>query len=95
MAKRRTFTAEFKARVVLEMLVEGKSLAQASREYGIKDTVLSCRKEEFIVQSPGVFVKAKMRARSVSLSWTVLVANFFDDYIEIWAGDNTIATYEL
>lgn len=41
MAKRRTFTAEFKAHVVLKMLTEQKSAAQTSREYEIKDSVLS------------------------------------------------------
>ena len=41
MAKRRTFTAEFKAQVVLEMLTKQKSAAQTSREYRIKDSVLS------------------------------------------------------
>jgi transposase-like protein len=55
MAKRRTFTPEFKAKVVLEMLVEGKSMAQASREYGIKDTVLSRWKQQFIERAPQVF----------------------------------------
>ena len=59
MAKRRTFTPEFKARVVLEMLVEGKRLAQASREYGIKDTVLSRWKQEFIERSPSVFERGQ------------------------------------
>lgn len=55
MARRRVFTPEFKAKVVLEMLVEGKSLAQASREYGIKDTVLSRWKQQFIEHAPQVF----------------------------------------
>jgi transposase-like protein len=55
MARRRTFTAEFKAQVVLEMLTEQKSAAQASREYGIKDSVLSRWKQEFIERSPGLF----------------------------------------
>jgi len=55
MTKRRTFTAEFKARVVLEMLAEQKSAAQASREYGIKDSVLSRWKQEFIERSPMLF----------------------------------------
>ena len=55
MAKRRTFSPEFKARVVLETLVEGKSMAQASREYGIKDSVLSRWKQEFIERSARVF----------------------------------------
>jgi transposase-like protein len=55
MVKRRRFTAEFKARVVLEMLTEQKSAAQASREYGIKDSVLSRWKQEFIERSPQLF----------------------------------------
>ena len=59
MAKRRTFTPEFKAGVVLEMLIEGKSQAQASREYGIKDTVLSRWKQEFIERSPSVFERGQ------------------------------------
>ena len=55
MVKRRKFTPEFKARVMLEMFLDGKSLAQASREYGIKDSVLSRWKQEFIKRSPKVF----------------------------------------
>lgn len=55
MAKRRAFTSEFKAKAVLGILMEGKSLAQASREYGIKDSVLSRWKQEFIERSPNVF----------------------------------------
>src|SRR4030066_2308406 len=53
--QRRKFTAEFKARVVLEMLTEQKSATQASREYGIKDSVLSRWKQEFIERSPMLF----------------------------------------
>lgn len=55
MVTRRKFTAEFKAQVVLEMLTEQKSAAQASREYGIKDSVLSRWKQEFIERSPMLF----------------------------------------
>lgn len=55
MTKRRRYTAEFKARVVLEMLTEQKSAAQASREYEIKDSVLSRWKQEFIERSPSLF----------------------------------------
>lgn len=55
MAERRKFTPEFKARVVLEMLTEQKSAAQAGREYGIKDSVLSRWKQEFIERSPTLF----------------------------------------
>ena len=55
MTKRRKFTPEFKAQVVLEMLTEQKSAAQASREYRIKDLVLSRWKQEFIERSPMLF----------------------------------------
>ncbi len=55
MAKRRTFSPEFKAKVVLEMLLDNKSLSQASREYRIIDSVLSRWKQEFIKHSAKVF----------------------------------------
>ena len=55
MSDRRTFSAEFKAKVVLEILDGSKSLGQASREYGIKDSVLSRWKQEFIERSAMVF----------------------------------------
>lgn len=55
MTRRRKFTPEFKARVVLEMITTQKSAAQASREYGIKDSVLSRWKQEFIERSPKLF----------------------------------------
>ena len=55
MTKRRTFTPEFKAQVVLDMITTPKSAGQASREYGIKDSVLSRWKQEFIERSPMLF----------------------------------------
>jgi len=61
MAKRRAFTPEFKAKVVLEMLLDGRSLAQASREYRVKDSVLSRWKQEFIERSPKVFEQDRSR----------------------------------
>jgi transposase len=51
----RKFTAEFKAQVVLDILSTGKSLGQASREYGIKDSVLSRWKQEFLDRAPQLF----------------------------------------
>ena len=55
MVSRRKFTPEFKAKVVLEMLVENKSAGQISREYEIKDSVVSRWKQEFIKRSPSLF----------------------------------------
>lgn len=51
----RKFDPEFKVRVVLEMISGQKGLMQASREYGIKDTVLSRWKQEFLERASQVF----------------------------------------
>ena len=53
--KRRNFDAEFKTRVVLELLSGKKSLAEASREYNVKDSVLSRWKQEFVSKASHVF----------------------------------------
>jgi transposase len=55
MSERRKFTAEFKAKVVIEMITGQKGLMQASREYEIKDSVLSRWKQEFLERAPKVF----------------------------------------
>ena len=55
MAKRRTFSAEFKAKVVLELISGKKSLTGASRAYSIKDTVLSRWKQEFLSNATQLF----------------------------------------
>jgi transposase len=53
--KRRSFSAEFKAQVVLELISGQKSLLEASREYNIKDTVLSRWKQDFVGKARQVF----------------------------------------
>lgn len=55
MKVRRKFDPEFKARVVLEMISGQKGLMAASREYGIKDTVLSRWKQEFLEKASQLF----------------------------------------
>jgi len=57
MPKRKHYSAEFKTRVVLELLSGQKGLLQASREYGIKDTILSRWKQEFLERAPQLFGK--------------------------------------
>jgi|SRR3989304_1122414 len=59
MTGRRKFTAEFKAKVVLELISGEKGLTQASREYAIKDSVLSRWKQEFLERAPQVFEQPK------------------------------------
>jgi transposase-like protein len=53
--ERRTYTPEFKARVVLELISGKKSLSQASREYGIKDSLISRWRQEFLERAPQLF----------------------------------------
>ncbi len=59
MGKRRQYSAEFKVRVVMEMISGEKGLMQASREYEIKDTILSRWKQEFLERAPQVFAAPK------------------------------------
>jgi transposase-like protein len=56
-SKRRKFSPEFKARVVLELISGEKGLMQASREYEIKDSVLSRWKQEFLERAPQLFAQ--------------------------------------
>ena len=59
MPARRNFSADFKAKVVLELITGEKGLAETSREYGIKDTVLSRWKQEFIAKAAQLFEQPK------------------------------------
>jgi transposase len=59
MVERRKFSPEFKARVVLKLISGKKGLMEASQEYGIKDTVLSRWKQEFIERAGTVFEQSK------------------------------------
>ena len=51
----RTYTPEFKVRVVMELITSKKSLSEASREYGIKDTVIARWRQEFMERAPQIF----------------------------------------
>jgi transposase len=53
----RTYTPEFKVRVVMELISGKKSLGAASREYGIKDSVIARWRQEFMERAPQVFAQ--------------------------------------
>jgi len=59
MVQRRTFSAEFKTKVVLELITGKKSLSEASREFEIKDTVLLRWKQEFLKRAGEIFEQPK------------------------------------
>ena len=55
MGKPRKFSPEFKAQVMLEIVSGKRSLAEVSREYQIKDTVLHRWKTQFLEGLPEIF----------------------------------------
>lgn len=63
MAKRRTFSSEFKVQAVLEVLTGAKSGAQVCREHGIKDTLLSRWEQEFIERAPQLFARGDRQSQ--------------------------------
>jgi transposase len=57
MRNRRAFSAEFKARVVLEVLSGAKNAAEVCREYQIKPQLFSSWKAQFIENAPQLFAQ--------------------------------------
>lgn len=52
---RRNFSAEFKAKVVLEMIRGNKTAAEVCREYDLKPDLVSHWKNEFLANAAQVF----------------------------------------
>ena len=61
MSKRRTFTPEFKARVVFEELTGVKDKAEICREYRLRPQVFSRWREEFLERAPEIFATERSR----------------------------------
>jgi len=54
-AKRRKFTAAFKAKVAIEALKERKTLAELSKEFEVHPNMITTWKREFLERSSVVF----------------------------------------
>lgn len=61
MSKRRAFTAEFKAQVVLEELSGSKDKGEIYREYRLRPQVFSRWREEFLERAPEIFATERSR----------------------------------
>jgi transposase len=61
MSKRRTFTPEFKAQVVLEELSGLKDKAEICREYRLRPQVFSRWREELLERVPEIFATKPSR----------------------------------
>ncbi len=55
MSKRRTFTAEFKASVVLSILSGERTAAEICREHRLKETLVGRWKKQFLERAATVF----------------------------------------
>jgi transposase-like protein len=55
MSQRRRFSAEFKARVVLELISGAKSQAQVCREHDLNPNLVCRWKAEFLQRAPELF----------------------------------------
>lgn len=56
-AKRRKFTAEFKAKVAIAAIRERETLAELSRKFGVHPNMISKWKQEFLDRSSEIFEK--------------------------------------
>ena len=63
MAKRRTFTPEFKAQVVVEVISGSQSAAEVCLRYSLKPQLLSRWKAEFIENAARVFQSDEQRSQ--------------------------------
>ncbi len=61
MNQRRSFTPQYKTRVVLEVLTKLKSMAQACRDYDLKEQVVTRWKAEFLERAPTLFASDQQR----------------------------------
>lgn len=61
MSERRTFTPEFKARVVLEELTGVKDKAEICREHRLLPQVFARWREEFLERAPEIFATVRSR----------------------------------
>jgi transposase-like protein len=59
MRKRRAFSAEFKARVVLEVLSGARSAAEVCREHQIKPQLFASWKAQFVENAPQLFAQGR------------------------------------
>ncbi|WP_422120685.1 IS3 family transposase [Koleobacter methoxysyntrophicus] len=62
MDKRKNYTAEFKTKVVLEILKEEKTVSQISSEYGIHPTQLHRWKQQFLENMTSAFSRGETEA---------------------------------
>jgi len=64
MAKRRRFSAEFKARVALEALIGDKTLAELAAKHDVHPNMIAQWKRQAKESLPEIFAKSKSRGEA-------------------------------
>lgn len=65
MQKRRSYSAEFKAKVAIDALEEQQTLQQLAQKYEVHPNQISSWKQEFLQHSSSVFTKGKKQEEAV------------------------------
>ena len=65
---RREFSADFKLRIVVQIVSGTKSIAQLSREYKIKDTVLARWRDQFLQEAPHIFARGQSQTEDARIA---------------------------
>lgn len=74
MKKRNQYSAEFKCKVVLEVLQEASTISEIGAKYGISPVVIGRWKNEFLERAPGVFKKGPSAAEKKLIEKENMVA---------------------
>jgi transposase len=61
MQKKRSFWADFKAKVAIEALIEQQTLQQLAQKYEVHPNQISAWKQEFVQNSVSIFTKGKKK----------------------------------
>ena len=64
MAKQRSFTPEFKARLVLQVLTGTKTTAQVCREHQLSEQLISLWKKQLLTRASQVFAEGRHQEAS-------------------------------
>jgi|SRR5690625_186840 len=75
--KRKRYSPEFKAQVVLEILKEEKSLTELSSEYGIHVNQLRKWKTQFLEQMPQLFQKQNKDQEKMKADYEEQIENLY------------------
>jgi len=62
MKQRKQYSGAFKAKVVLEVLKDEKTVTQIASEYGVHPTLIHGWKREFLEKVPGLFEDKRKRS---------------------------------